>query len=322
MPITFGDKVWQHSINLEVVELSGTATSNTKLAQYEDIGSYQASLAAELGVYGAYGVASAEASAKVEVAVQTALAQNSVIGKQETYRPLYLIRLADFTRGTEEFRGDVSLTFHGGMSMEQFIANYGTHVIQEVQVGGRLNVQVRMSSCLSSAERQKALQSKVCASYDAGAASAGGCAELGLDEATANKIENSIEDWDVVVEGGDPATCASKTACAGAAWLQSVNANSDSQVLSLKLRELTDYIPNTTQRAYIAQGLRYYIGNQSQSLRSQLSTPRPPADLCASGTPTTAEPQDTLSGGQHLAIASYFNVVIAICTFVLSGMRG
>jgi len=313
MPFGFGGQLWQHSINVEVVQLSGTATSETKLAQYEDVGSYQAALSAELGVYGAYGVYEAEASVKVEAAVQSALARNQVIGKQETFRPLYLIRLADFTEGTEEFVDDVRRVYDGEFSMAHFIANYGTHAIREVHVGGRLNVQVRMSSCLSTEDRQRALSSKVCASQNTPGAGVGGCADVGLDDATTKRIENSIEDWDVVVEGGDPSHCASKTACDGAAWLQSVDGHGDLQILSIKLEEITDYIPNMAHRSFIANGLKEYIGNQSKRTSG---TTKPPADLCSETPSATDSPTEELSGVEPAADAGRLSLAVVISVFL------
>merc|ERR1711879_347403 len=119
---------------------------------------------------------------------------------------------------------------------------------EEIQVGGRLNVQVKMSSCLSSSERQKAVQAKACASYQTPGAGGGGCAEGSLDEAEQNKIENSIEDWDVVVEGGDPSTCATKNDCDGRGWLQSVSVDNDLQVLAVKLTEMTQFTDRTSAK--------------------------------------------------------------------------
>lgn len=298
------------------MKLSGTATSKDKLAQYEDVSSYQKALAAELGVEGSYGIVEAEASVKVETAVQNALEKNSVIGKQETYRPLYLIRLADFTEATADYLDDVARVYSREMSMGRFVANYGTHVISEVHVGGRLNVQVRMSSCMSRSARQKALSTAVCASASNGVASGGVCADVSVSKDDENKLQTTVEDWDVVVEGGDPSKCASKTSCDKEAWTASVNSAADLQILSLKLSELTKFIPNMTHREFMEQGLKYYIGNQS--LKVVKPTSPPGVDLCAPtvAPATTTKPEKELSSSKLGAYVGRLTILAVLSTFL------
>jgi len=277
-----GKARFQTSIDVEVDILSGTATSEIKLAQYESMGAYQRAAAAELGVYGSYGATSVEASAKVEGAVAKALERNNVLGKQETFRPLYLIRLQGWAWPEQLFEDDVARVIAGTLTTNEFVRTYGTHVIAEVQVGGRLNVQVQMSSCLSSAERQKAIEAKVCASTETPVAGGGGCAAASYDDAEQQKIENSIENWDVTVEGGDPSTCATKNDCDGRGWLQSVTVDNDLQVLSVQLREMTEYIQEEHREA-MRNKLKDYLEEVALQKSAAQVTQAPDANLCGSG---------------------------------------
>merc|ERR1712113_999500 len=130
---------------------------------------------------------------------------------------------------------------------ERFLATYGTHMITEVTMGGRLSIQTTADACVSSAEAERQAEGKACAAYNAAVSSVEACASGSVSQGESSESSSKASTCNLKVEGGDISKCKAGSCgsgmCDNDAWVNSIGQEYQRlSPLSFQLEALPDMI--------------------------------------------------------------------------------
>merc|ERR1711879_1114760 len=112
---------------------------------------------------------------------------------------------------------------------ERFVNLYGTHIITEVTMGGRLSIQTTADACLSKAEAERQAEVEACGAYDAKVKSVEACKSGSISQGESSETSSKATSCNLKVEGGDISKCQAGTCgssmCENDAWAESVVRN-------------------------------------------------------------------------------------------------
>lgn len=244
---------WFKAANSQVIK-SRTATDSSITTNFEDTRAVQTANSLSADVKAAYGVADASVSMKVSDSYEAAWKSSKVRSERKFEQGRYKMQLKnDQGQFTRQFLYRIWKAFRDYSENDDtvegvpqwatemaavLVAEFGTHVITEVEMGGRVTVVVETSSCMSSDARTKAVEGQVCGGVKTARAKV--CAGGATSDSTSSKTVSGVEQWSVGVEGGSRSVC-TKDTCDFDTYAASVNEDT-AEIIAVKLSEITSFL--------------------------------------------------------------------------------
>merc|ERR1712007_2730 len=143
----------------------------------------------------------------------------------------------------DESSGDATIE----AAAERFMNLYGTHMITEVTMGGRLSIQTTADACVSKAEAERQAEVEACGAYDAKVKSVEVCKSGSISQGESSETSSKATSCNLKVEGGDISKCQAGTCgssmCENDAWVESVGEEYQRlSPLSFQLQAIPDVV--------------------------------------------------------------------------------
>jgi len=235
--------------------LTNTQVEASSTRSYQTMREWQRDRSGSVSGSGNYGVKNFEGSVAVSTSVKNSFENKKVRSEREYSQARYKVKLAEsgltFARQFLHFLDD-NLRFTCGGDQDarecwkevvapNFVEEFGTHVIHEVTMGGRVTAVVESESSADATLRERDVNAKMCAGIDMKVKSVSGCTEAGQTDSSSQSSQSAFDGWDVLVQGGDRGVC-TKTACDMDAFAESVDLPARLEVIDAKLQPITYYI--------------------------------------------------------------------------------
>jgi len=234
-----------------VTQINSASTSSVS-HNYKDLNTFKEDRAAALNIKGAYGLKSGSAAIKGGDSVKTSLQNDKQFTEFTNLYKKYSLRMQTSFQPTAPVKEAVKIDESSGdqtidAAATRFLATYGTHMITEVTMGGRLSIQTTADACISSAEAERQAEVEACAAYNAAVSSVEACASGSISQGESSESSSKGSTCNLKVEGGDFSKCqAGKCGsgmCDNNAWANTVGQEYQRlSPLSFQLQALPDLI--------------------------------------------------------------------------------
>merc|ERR1719161_1241516 len=138
-----------------------TVSTDSSSSSYSSLDEFARKRAADLNIEGSYGIKSGSAAIEGGDSIKTSLSQNMQVTEFSNMYPKYSIRGYPSEGGSPQFTAFLSGFDENRATPQQlkekarqFVEIFGTHMISEVTMGGRLSTQTKSDACLSKIEAE------------------------------------------------------------------------------------------------------------------------------------------------------------------------